>query len=55
MTAVAVIVGVVVAMTAAGLVLAWLRLRSRSLLAPFLAHWGVNATALVVAWLVARS
>lgn len=48
------VAGVVVAMTAAGLFLAWLRIRSRSLVAPFLTHWGVNATALVVAWLVAR-
>lgn len=50
----AIVVGIVAAMTGAGLVLAWLRLRSGSLLAPFLAHWGVNATAFLVAWLVAR-
>ena len=54
-TAVGVVAGVVVAMTVAGVVLAALRLRSGSLVAPFLAHWGVNATAFVVAWLVVRA
>lgn len=49
-----VVVGVVVAMTGAGLALCWLRIRSRSLVAPFVAHWGINATAFAVAWTVGR-
>lgn len=49
-----VVVGVVVAMTAAGMVFCWLRIRSRSLVAPFVAHWWINATAFAVAWAVSR-
>ena len=49
-----VVVGVVVAMTAAGMVFCWLRIRSRSLVAPFVAHWWINATAFAVAWTVSR-
>lgn len=49
-----VVVGVVVAMTAAGLVFCGLRIRSRSLVAPFVAHWWINATAFAVAWWVSR-
>lgn len=48
------VVGVVVAMTIAGMVFCWLRIRSRSLVAPFVAHWWINATAFFVAWLVSR-
>jgi membrane protease YdiL (CAAX protease family) len=33
---------------------AWLRLRSRSLVAPVLAHIATNGVALVVAWFVLR-
>jgi len=35
---------------AAGLVLCWLRLRSRSLIAPVMAHVAINGVALTVAW-----
>ena len=49
-----VVIGVVLAMTAAGMVFCWLRIRSKSLVAPFVAHWGINATAFLVAWLVSR-
>jgi membrane protease YdiL (CAAX protease family) len=49
-----VVVGIVVAMTAAGMALCWLRIRSRSLVAPFVAHWWINATAFAVAWAVSR-
>lgn len=49
---VAVVVGNVVATAVAGVVFALLRLRSASLLAPVLAHLGVNATALVTAWVL---
>lgn len=49
-----VVVGVVLAMTLAGMVLCWLRIRSKSLVAPFVAHWGINATAFAVAWAVSR-
>ena len=48
------VVGVVIATTIAGMVFCWLRIRSRSLVAPFVAHWWVNATAFSVAWLVSR-
>jgi membrane protease YdiL (CAAX protease family) len=34
----------------AGLVFCWLRLRSRSLIAPVLAHVAINGLALTVAW-----
>ena len=38
----------------AGALLAWLRLRSRSLAAPVIVHGAVNAAALVAAWSVTR-
>lgn len=36
----------------AGLVFCWLRVRSRSLLAPILTHAGLNGCALVAAWII---
>lgn len=42
----------VVATAVAGVVFAWLRLRSASLMAPVLAHLGTNATALITAWVL---
>ncbi len=48
------VVGAVVATTIAGAVFGWLRLRSRSLVAPVLAHLATNSVALVVAWALAR-
>lgn len=48
----ALVVGMVVAMTGAGLVFCWLRIRSRSLVAPFVLHAGVNGTAFALAWAV---
>ena len=48
----ALVVGMVVAMTVAGLVFCWLRIRSRSLVAPFVLHAGVNGTAFALAWAV---
>ncbi|MFN8025777.1 MAG: CPBP family intramembrane glutamic endopeptidase [Acidimicrobiia bacterium] len=48
------VLGVVVAMTAAGMVFCWVRIRSKSLVAPFVAHWWINATAFAVAWAVSR-
>ena len=51
----ALIVGAnVLATAAAGAVFCWLRLRSRSLLAPALAHLGVNDTAFVAGWIANR-
>lgn len=44
--------GTLAATSAAGLVFAWLRVRSGSLVAPALAHLAVNAMALVVAWVI---
>jgi membrane protease YdiL (CAAX protease family) len=44
----------VLATFAGGLGFAWLRLRSRSLVAPVLAHIATNGVALVVAWCVVR-
>lgn len=38
--------GMVVVTTVAGIVFCWLRLRSGSLLAPIIAHWGTNALGL---------
>lgn len=48
----AVVAGTVLATFTAGLVFSALRLHSRSLLAPVLAHLATNAVAFVVAWLV---
>lgn len=48
------VTGVVLVTTIAGLVLCWLRIRSKSILAPMLAHWAVNAFALVFATLAVR-
>lgn len=42
----------VIGTAAAGLGFTWLRNRSGSLLAPMLLHWALNATGLVVAWIV---
>lgn len=39
----------------AGMVFAWLRLRSGSLVAPVLAHWGLNAAAYTAGWLIVRN
>lgn len=44
----------VVGTAAVGLVFCWLRIRSRSLLAPVLAHCATNTTGYVLAWLVQR-
>ncbi|GAA1257981.1 CPBP family intramembrane glutamic endopeptidase [Oryzihumus leptocrescens] len=49
---VALVVGAVVVTFVAGLAFAWLRLRSRSLVAPVLAHVATNGLALVAAWAV---
>lgn len=49
---VGVVLGAVVVTFVAGLLFCWLRLRSRSLLASFLAHVATNGVALVVAWFV---
>lgn len=40
--------------TLAGLLLAWIRVRSNSLIAPVALHWAVNALALAAAWLLAE-
>ena len=47
---IAVVLGAVAVTFVAGLLFAWLRLRSRSLLAPVLAHVATNGAALVAAW-----
>jgi len=49
-----VVLGAVAVTFAGGLVFCWLRLRSRSLIAPVLAHWATNGLALAVAWLTIR-
>lgn len=46
------VVGAVVATTLAGLVLCWLRWRSRSLLAPIGLHWALNGAAVLAASVV---
>jgi membrane protease YdiL (CAAX protease family) len=48
------VAGTVAATTVAGLVFAWLRLGSRSLLAPVLAHVATNSVTFTAAWLLAR-
>ena len=50
-----VVFGAVAATFAAGLAFAWLRLRSRSLVAPILAHVATNGLALAVAWVVVHA
>ena len=45
-----VVFGAITVTFAAGLVFCWLRLRSRSLVAPVMAHAAVNGLALTVAW-----
>jgi uncharacterized protein len=49
-----VVVGAVVVTFVAGLVFGWLRLGSRSLLAPVLAHVATNGVGLGVAWVTVR-
>jgi uncharacterized protein len=51
---VVVVVGAVVITFVAGLVFGWLRLGSRSLLAPVLAHVATNGVGLTVAWVTVR-
>jgi uncharacterized protein len=51
---VALVAGAVVVTFLAGLVFAWLRLRSRSLVAPVLAHVATNGLALVAVWVLAH-
>jgi membrane protease YdiL (CAAX protease family) len=46
------VMGSVLATFAAGMVFGWLRVRSRSLIAPVIAHFGTNGVALIVAWFV---
>jgi uncharacterized protein len=49
-----VVLGSVAVTFAAGLIFCWLRLRSRSLIAPVMAHWATNGMALAVAWFTIR-
>lgn len=53
-TAVGIVGGTLVATTIAGVVFAWLRVRSGHLLAPTLAHLGTNTIPFVAAWAVMR-
>ena len=48
------VVLMVVAMTAAGYVFCWLRLRSRSVVAPMMAHLATNSVTFFAAWMVHR-
>jgi membrane protease YdiL (CAAX protease family) len=50
----ATVLGTFALTSVAGAVLAWLRIRSGSLLAPILAHIGTNSTPFLVAWLERR-
>ncbi|MDJ0497417.1 MAG: type II CAAX endopeptidase family protein [Acidimicrobiia bacterium] len=49
------VAGQVIVTGFAGMGFAWLRLRSGSLAAPVLAHWGLNATAYFAGWLIVRN
>lgn len=51
-SSVVVVLGAVAVTFVAGVLFCWLRLRSRSLLAPVIAHVATNALALTVAWFV---
>jgi membrane protease YdiL (CAAX protease family) len=53
--AVLVVLGAVAVTFAAGLAFAWLRLRSRSLIAPLMAHVATNGLGLAVAWVVVHA
>ena len=48
------VLGTVVTTSIAGGVLAWLRLRSGSIVAPWLAHFAANGTGFAAAWLASR-
>ena len=50
----ALVAGAMVSTFIAGLVFAWLRVRSASLVAPVIAHLSTNGVAFTVAWVVAR-
>ena len=52
--AILLVAGTVLATFVAGVLFSWLRMRSRSLLAPVIAHLATNGVALVVAWFVVR-
>jgi membrane protease YdiL (CAAX protease family) len=45
---------IIASTTAAGVAFSWLRLRSGSLLAPFLAHVATNSVSTAIVWLLAR-
>ena len=49
-----IVVATVAATTVAGLVFAWLRVRSQSLVAPIMVHVATNVTPFVAAWVLAR-
>jgi membrane protease YdiL (CAAX protease family) len=49
-----VVLGAVLTTFVAGVGFCWLRLRSRSLLAPVLAHLATNAVAFALAWIIVR-
>ena len=48
------VLGAIAVTFVAGLLFCWLRLRSKSLIAPVMAHCATNGLALVVAWLTIR-
>ena len=50
----AAVAGAVLATFCAGVIFSWLRERSRSLVAPVMAHLSTNGVAFLVAWFVAR-
>lgn len=49
------VIGQVAATAVAGMAFAWLRLRSGSIIAPALAHWGINGCAYLAGWLIVRN
>lgn len=52
---VASVTGQVIVTGLAGMGFAWLRLRSGSLVAPVLAHWGINGAAYLAGWLIVQN
>ncbi len=48
------VVGTVIGTAVAGAVFEWLARRSRSLLAPMVAHWATNGLSLLIVWTIAQ-
>lgn len=52
---VASVIAQVVVTAVAGVLFSWLRFRGRNIVAPVVAHWALNGSALVAGWLIIRN